>query len=208
MTREEAFRKEFTTFIKRDGARKLYGWLLESDFFTAPASSKYHSAFPEGLCEHSLRTFDRLRNLWIAEHGLESLTEAILESMAICGLLHDVCKANFYKVSTRNVKNEEKGTWEKQPYYEVDEMLPYGHGEKSVYILSQFIHLSEEEAMAIRWHMGGFDSSAQGAALSKAFRKYPLALMLHIADMQANYWDEEEGVQTLDGTNRISQYAA
>lgn len=131
MTREEAFRKEFTTFIKRDGARKLYGWLLESDFFTAPASSKYHSAFPEGLCEHSLRTFDRLRNLWIAEHGIESLTEEILESMAICGLLHDVCKANFYKVSTRNVKNEEKGTWEKQPYYEVDEMLPYGHGESA-----------------------------------------------------------------------------
>lgn len=204
MSREETFRKEFDRYIKRDGARKLLGWLLESDFFTAPASARYHSAFPEGLIEHSLRVFYRLRDLWMNEYGTEKLTEEVMESLAICGLLHDVCKANFYTISLRNVKNDETGVWEKKPYYEVKELFPYGHGEKSVYILSQFIKLSEEEAMAIRWHMGAFDDSAKGHALSQAFRSYPLALMLHLADMQANYLDEIEGVQALDGTGKVS----
>lgn len=204
MDREETFRKEFASYIKRDGARKLLGWLLESDFFVAPASARYHSAFPGGLVEHSLRVFYRLRDLWMNEYGVEKLTEEIMESLAICGLLHDICKANFYTISMRNVKNDETGKWEKKPYYEVQDILPYGHGEKSVYILRSFIPLKEEEAMAIRWHMGAFDDSAKGHALSQAFRSYPLALMLHLADMQANYLDEMEGVQAINGNGEIS----
>lgn len=204
MNREETFRREFDRNIKRDGNRKLLGWLLGSDFFTAPASTKFHSAFEGGLVEHSLRVFYRLRDLWIHEHGAENITEEVMESLAVCGLLHDVCKANFYTISMRNVKNEETGVWEKKPYYEVKEQFPYGHGEKSVYILRSFIKLSDEEAMAIRWHMGAFDDSAKGHALSQAFRTYPLALMLHIADMQANYWDEIEGVQAISGAGKIS----
>lgn len=122
--------------------------------------------------------------------GFTELTNSII----VCGLGHDLCKANFYKVETRNAKNE-AGEWVQVPYYTVDDQLPYGHGEKSVYILSRFIELTEAEAMAIRWHMGGFDDAVKGGsyALSRVFEKYPLALALHIADMQATYWDEVRG---------------
>lgn len=114
------------------------------------------------------------------------------ESIAICALLHDLCKANFYKVSTRNVKNEQTGKWEKAPFYQVEDQFPYGHGEKSVFLIERFIRLSTEEAVAIRWHMGGYDEAVKGGsyAQSAAFDKYPLALALHLADMQATHMDE------------------
>ena len=107
----------------------------------------------------------------------------------ICGLLHDVCKAIFYKVGTRNVKIDVTGQWEKVPFYQVADQLPYGHGEKSVYLIERFMRLRTEEAMAIRWHMGGFDDAAKGGcfAISEAYDKYPLAVKLHIADLKATY---------------------
>ncbi|SCJ34752.1 Uncharacterised protein [Anaerotruncus sp. 2789STDY5834896] len=106
--------------------------------------------------------------------------------------MHDLCKANFYKVSTRNVKNEQTGKWEKAPFYQVEDQFPYGHGEKSVFLIERFIRLSTEEAVAIRWHMGGYDEAVKGGsyAQSAAFDKYPLALALHLADMQATHMDE------------------
>lgn len=195
MDRQDDFCREFSAYIKRAGSEKVLGWLLRSDFFTAPASTKYHSAVKGGLCLHSLLTFYRLRALWIAEYGAESLTEKVMESLAICALLHDICKVDYYTVAYKNVKDEAKDKWNKEPFYTVNDQLPYGHGEKSVYILMTYMELTEEEAMAIRWHMGGFDDSANGSVMAQAFRKYPLALLLHIADMQANYFDEEEGVK-------------
>lgn len=194
MDREFQFKNEFDMHIKRDGVRQLLGWLFDSDFFTAPASTKYHSACPGGLLKHSLCTFYRLRDLWISENGMENLTPEIMESLAICGLLHDICKANFYTVDFRKVKNDDTGVWEKKPYYAVKDELPYGHGEKSVYIISQFMKLTEEEAMAIRWHMGAYGDDAKSPALQVATRKYPLVLMLQMADMMASNWDEEEGL--------------
>jgi hypothetical protein len=118
------------------------------------------------------------------------------ESIAICGLLHDVCKANFYKPETRNRKNSH-GKWEAYKAYAIDDQLPFGHGEKSVYIINSFMKLTREEAMAIRWHMGAFDDAVKGGcnALSKAFSLYPLAVMLHTADLQATYLDEMEIVK-------------
>lgn len=176
--------------VRRDGADRLLDWLSGTDFFTAPASTRFHAAYDGGLAEHSVHVYRRLLHLLRAEYS-----EAVpytADTIALCGLLHDVCKADFYTVSTRNVKNEITGEWEKKPFYAVDDRLPYGHGEKSVYILSGFLKLNREEAMAIRWHMGGFDDTAKGGspALSAALERYPLALFLHLADMQATYIDE------------------
>lgn len=184
--------------IVRPGADKLLGWLENSDFFTAPASTRFHLARPGGLVEHSIHVYARLRELFSREKerdndGLIELLPEEEEAIAVCALLHDICKANFYAVEMRNRKNEQ-GQWEKYPFYVVDDQLPYGHGEKSVYIASGFMKLSREEAMAIRWHMGAFDDSVKGGsyAMGGAFEKFPLALLLHMADMQATYLDEVE----------------
>jgi len=178
---KEKFIKIYNNCIKREGSDKLLEWLLKSDFFTAPASTRFHGAKEGGLLEHSINVYNRF----------ECDNE---ETRAICALLHDLCKVNFYAVSQRNVKNEETNKWEKQPYYTVDDKLPYGHGEKSVYIIGGFMKLTREEAMAIRWHMGGFDDSVRGGsyAMSGAFEQFPLALKLHIADLEATYLDEVE----------------
>ena len=113
-----------------------------------------------------------------------------MENIAVATLLHDVCKVNFYEVQMRNVKVD--GFWEQVPYFSVNDSLPYGHGEKSVYILSGFMRLTRDEAMAINWHMGGFDKRVVGGdySLSKAFSDYPFATIVHIADIMATYFDE------------------
>lgn len=144
---KDEFLKIYTDNIHREGADKLLDWLKSSDFFTAPASAKYHSSHEGGLCEHSINVYRRLSSV-ITSSKAEIINPKgipVSETIAICGLLHDVCKVNFYTVSTRNVKNEETGVWEKKPYYAVDDQLPYGHGEKSVYIISGFMKLSREE---------------------------------------------------------------
>lgn len=194
---KEQFIEIYKEHINRDGSDALLAWLEKSDFFIAPASTKYHGAFEGGLCEHSLNVYERLKDVCASEfvfHGqFWPEDENVANSIALCALLHDVCKAEFYKVDYRNAKDT-NGVWQKVPYYTVDDQLPYGHGEKSVYIVSGFLKLTREEAMSIRWHMGGFDDSVKGGsyALSEAFKKYPLALLLHIADMQATYLDERE----------------
>lgn len=181
----------YTTHIKRDGADKLLDYLINSDFFTAPASARFHLCDEGGLCQHSLNVYKRLVKLVNDEYGANSPYSD--ETIAICGLLHDVCKVNFYTVDYRNSK--ENGVWVKVPYYRVEEKFPFGHGEKSVFILSQYIKPSPEEAMAINWHMGGFDDRVKGGsyALSEAMAKYKLVLLMHIADLEASYLDEERG---------------
>lgn len=173
--------------IKRDGIEALLSWLEASDFFTAPASTKFHLSEEGGLCAHSINVYERLMRLCEAEWGEDGFNR---ESVAIIGLFHDLCKTNIYKVEMRNVK--ENGEWVQKPYFTVDDSLPYGHGEKSVYMLSGFMKLTREEAMAINWHMGGFDLRVQAGSYdySKAYNKYPLALMVHLADMQATFLDE------------------
>ena len=120
------------------------------------------------------------------------------ESIAICGLLHDICKANFYTISYRNAKNE-RGQWEKVPYYTVDDQFPFGHGEKSVFVVERFMRLRENEAIAIRWHMGGFDEAAKsgGFSISHAYEKYPLAVLLHMADLEATYLSEQGPAESI-----------
>jgi len=176
--------------IKREGAEKLLDWLNTTDFFTCPASTKFHSAHEGGLCEHSVNVYHRLLTLVKQEFGKDWQKTVSLETVTIVALLHDVCKANTYKTEFRNVKQD--GNWVQQPFYTVDDALPYGHGEKSVYIINGFMRLTREEAMAINWHMGGFDARVRGGSysLSDAFYKYPFGVLMHVADILATYLDE------------------
>ena len=189
MGEKKDFIKEFTEIytskINREGADKLLDWLLKSDFTTCPASTK------GGLIEHSVKAYKRfVRNL-VKEYGENWQDHISEESAAMIGLLHDICKVGYYKQEMRNVK--EDGIWVQKPYYTVDDKLPYGHGEKSVYIISGFMKLTREEAMAINWHMGGFDTRVQGGSysISGAFYEFPVALIFHLSDLEATYLDEQ-----------------
>lgn len=191
---KERFIEVYKTNITRAGSDKLLNFLMSenSDFFTAPASTRYHCAYEGGLCDHSLHVYDCLkayleRNRVKDEYGL-SYPE---ESIAVVALLHDICKVNLYRTSFRNKKNDATGVWEKVPYYEYHDTLPYGHGEKSVYIVSSYMRLTREEAMAIRWHMG-FSGEENVNTIGRALGMFPLALAAHIADMEATFYIEGE----------------
>lgn len=181
---QQRFLDLYHSSIKRDGADALLEWISSSDFFTAPASTRFHGAYEGGLLAHSLNVYDCL----IGELESAKLIDAYsLETIKIVSLLHDICKANFYKKGTRNVK--ENGQWVTKEIFEIDEKFPCGHGEKSVIILQNFIRLEAEEIYAIRAHMGGFDTSVKGGDyfIGKIFEKSKLALLLHLADMKATY---------------------
>ena len=173
--------------IKRDGIENLLSWLETTDFFDCPASTKFHLAEAGGLCLHSINVYKRLLMLATNEFGEENINH---ESIAIVALFHDVCKCCTYKVEMRNVK--ENGEWVQKPFYAVDDQLPYGHGEKSVYIINGYLRLTREEALAINWHMGGFDRRVMGGdmSLAGAYYKYPICTLAHIADIMATYLDE------------------
>ena len=180
MSAKEEFIELFQEHIHRDGAEALLDYLTNKcDFFTAPASARYHGAYAGGLCEHSLNVYYCLAD-YLARERVTDLVS----------LLHDVCKIGCYKPSTRNVKGED-GKWTKVPTYQYEDPLPYGHGEKSVYVVNGFVRLTREEAMAIRWHMG-FSGTEDSRLVGKAFAKYPLAFALSVADMEATYFLEEE----------------
>lgn len=183
--------------IKRDGIEALLEWLERSDFFVAPASTKYHGAYEGGLCTHSLNVAHCLGELLDAHPEVE----ASRESVAICSLFHDICKVNLYQQGVRNVKDE-NGQWVKATVYEINEKFPCGdHADKSIIILQQFIKLLPEEILAIRAHMGGFDNAVKGGSyfVGKIFEKSKLALFLHIADLKATYTldDKETNYATL-----------
>lgn len=211
---KETFLEIYRERIKRPGADKLLEWLESSDFFEAPASTRFHLCRPGGLVEHSIHVYDRLRELYSNElsrntEGPVILSDEDEESIAICGLLHDLCKVNLYRKEPKNqktydpekvkaawkgsVKHDDLGDfiWESVMGYKHDDRLPYGHGEKSVYIISGFMKLSRDEAFAIRFHMGPWqDGEKQNAG--NAFNMFPLAAMTHMADMLATYLDEKE----------------
>ena len=165
MTDKEEFISIFSEKIKREGAEKLLDFLEnKSDFFTSPASSRFHNAFEGGLLRHSLNVYkclvDYLERPRVKEVYKLNVSE---ETAAIVALLHDICKVNTYTISYRNSKNEKTGQWEKVPYYAIDDQFPYGHGEKSVFLIERKMRLKIEEAMAIRWHMGEFGDKNSNA---------------------------------------------
>ena len=188
---QQTFLEIYQQHIHRDGAERFLEYLTgpASDFFTAPASTRYHGAYAGGLAEHSVNVYQCLRAYLDRErvkdvYGLSYSDETV----ALVSLLHDVCKIGCYKVSTRNVKDEQ-GVWQKVPFYQFDDPMPYGHGEKSVYIISGFMRLSREEAFAIRYHMG-FSGIEDKGSVGKAFEQFPLAFALSVADMEATYFLE------------------
>lgn len=186
---KQRFVEVYTQNVTRLGADKLLDWLRSpnSDFFSAPASTRFHGSYEGGLCEHSLNVYDCLKSYLASEFVKENFPQPFSEeSIAIASLLHDLCKVNVYRTSWRNKKNDETGQWEKVPFYEFNDMLPYGHGEKSVYIISGFMRLTRDEAMAIRWHMG-FSGEENKNTIGSALEMYPLALATHVADMEATY---------------------
>ena len=173
----------FDKYVTRDGASELREWLLESDFFTAPASTRFHGSHEGGLCEHSLNVWKQMVRLLKAYPEIKTTGETV----AVIALLHDVCKVGLYKVDYRNAKNE-AGQWEKVPYYVYDEQFSYGnHGGKSVYLIGKHIKLTDQEAVAVQCHMGNEDGKY---STSDAYRQFPLAWLLHVADEASTYLDD------------------
>lgn len=185
---KEQFINICKTEINRDGIDKLLQWLESSDFYQAPASTKYHGNYAGGLLEHSINVYNNLNKL------VDIYYPNVFpkETLAIISLFHDLCKVNFYKPSTRNVKGED-GKWFAKPTFEVDEKVPLGHGEKSCILLQSFITLTLDELLAIRWHMGGFDSATKGGeyGMSKASEITPLVTLLQMADMVSTLFEEK-----------------
>ena len=192
MDSKEVFLQIYRDNIHREGSDALLDYLEhKSDFFTSPASARFHGSYPGGLCEHSVNVYrcleaylerERVRELY----GLDYSPETV----ALVSLLHDVCKIGCYRGGTRNVKGPD-GKWQSVPTFFYEDNLPYGHGEKSVYILSGFLRLTREEAMAIRWHMG-FSGDEDKRLVGQALQQYPLAFALSVADMEATYVLENE----------------
>ena len=194
MASREEFIDVYRTYIHREGSEELLDYLMnKSDFFSAPASARFHGAYVGGLCDHSVNVFRCLED-YLARPRVKEVygLDYDMESVAIVALLHDLCKVGCYKAGTRNVKNETTGQWEKVPTFFYEDKLPYGHGEKSVYIISGFMRLSREEAMAIRWHMG-FSGPEDERTVGQALEQYPLAFALATADMEAAYFLEGDG---------------
>ncbi|MEG2393975.1 MAG: hydrolase [Ruthenibacterium sp.] len=180
------FIRIFSENVTRTGTQQLLDWLGTTDFYTAPASTRFHGACESGLVMHSLNVYNVLMQRYFEDTDNR-------ESFTICALLHDLCKANYYKSGFRNVKNDVTGQWEKVPTFHVQDQFPFGHGEKSVYLIERFLRLKPAEAVAIRWHMGGFDDSVRGGSftISDAYNEYPLAVKLHLADLEATYLVEK-----------------
>lgn len=193
MSIKEKFIEIYNREITRPGADKMLEFLQspKSDFFTAPASTRFHGAYEGGLCEHSINVYECLRD-YMERPRVKELygLEVSPETIAIVSLLHDVCKIKCYKKGKRNVKDE-TGKWISVDTFEFDDTLPYGHGEKSVYMISPYMQLTREEAFAIRYHMG-FSGGEDVRNVGKAFEMFPLAFALSTADMEATYFLENE----------------
>ena len=180
-------KEEFIKLLRetnREGIENLLDFLEKSDFYKAPASTRFHGSKEQGLLEHSLKVYEILEEKMKHTPIKIDIPE---ESIRITALLHDICKTNYYSVDYRNAKNA-LGVWEKVPYYKVDDAIPYGHGEKSVMMISEYIKLTNDEKYAIRWHMGYTEPKELYGTIGLAYTKYPFALLMHEADLEATYF--------------------
>ena len=185
---EKKMKEKFIQLLRktnREGIEDLINFIEEkTDFFTAPASTRFHGSHEGGLLEHSMKVYEildyKIKNNVIDLHVPE-------DTIIIVSLLHDICKVNFYKVDYRNAKNA-RGEWEKVPYYTIDDTIPYGHGEKSVMMITEYIKLTPEEKYSIRWHMGYTEPKENYNAISATYKKYKVALLTHEADLEATYF--------------------
>lgn len=169
--------------INRNGLDDFLTWLKGTDFFKAPASTKFHGNYEGGLCEHSLNVYRQL-----VELNERFDLKIDKEALVICGLFHDVCKADMYVKVPRNVKDAD-GKWTTKYIWGVEEQIPLGHGEKSCILIQRYMPLATDELLAIRWHMGGFDSASRGGdwSMSRAQEKVKLVTLLQVADMLSSH---------------------
>ena len=194
--------EELLLSTNRKGIEDLIPFIRKSDFYTAPASTRFHSCHESGLLEHSLAVYDCLsskKSSGVWSDALSNITDA---NIIISALLHDICKSFFYVIEFRNKKiysdtgskkdSNGRFDWESVPSYTVDDKVPLGHGDKSVIMLSEFIRLEKPEMYAIRWHMGFSEPKENWGSLGITFRKYPLALALSESDLEATYLLEKE----------------
>lgn len=188
----------YSVNINRKGAPALLDWLDRNGFFEAPASRKYHLAHPGGLATHSMNVFKRLLEIterdMFGGKGQGYLSRDVMETVAILGLLHDVCKVGVYHQETKRRKSPDTGKWEDSLGYTFRDPFPLGHGEKSLFLLARHMELTEEEALAIRWHMGAYDDAAKGGSrsMTEAMNLSPWVWRLQEADMCAAWIDEKE----------------
>lgn len=179
---KDYFVKLFSMYVTRPGADKLLAWLETTDFYTAPASTRFHGDYEGGLVEHSIHVWEELVRILKAYPEVK----VSAETAAVVALLHDLCKIGCYKVELRNTKVN--NTWIKKPVYVFKEDFCYGgHGSKSVYLAQKYMDLTEQEAVAINCHMGYADRSPNDYSLGGAYEQYPLAWLLHVADESATF---------------------
>ena len=189
----QAMITKFETLLQetcRDGIDRLLEFIRKSDFYTAPASTKFHGSYEGGLLEHSLNVYNRLHEkmttdpIWIQVAEKKGYTE---ENYIISALLHDLCKTYYYTTEMRN-KKDENGKWIQVPFYTVEDKIPLGHGVKSVFMIEEYIKLKPCERYSVRWHMGMYDiTHTESYTLGNAMELHPLVLALHEADMEATH---------------------
>jgi hypothetical protein len=208
MTNIERFKQIVADTISRDGIDNLMEWVEhETDFFTAPASTRYPGSYEGGLLEHSLNVYDRLvREM---QHTVGAGWEDIYspEAVAIVALFRDLCQIDRY-IITEKWRKDEDGQWESYEAYDYNrEKSEMGHGSQSVFYLQKFIQLTEAEAQAIYWNMGAYDISpyATLAACSETFKWNPLSFLVHRADMAATYVVENEAFVYGEGEQEVAQ---
>lgn len=179
---QKHFTELYSKYITRPGADKLFSWIESTDFFTAPASTRFHGAYEGGLAKHSVHVWEELVRLLKAYPEVK----VSAETAAIVSLLHDLCKIGCYKVELRNTKVN--GVWVSKPIYVFKEDFCYGgHGSKSVFLIQKYMNLTETEAVAINCHMGAWDRNPTDYSIGSAYEEYPLAWLLHVADESATY---------------------
>lgn len=183
--------------VQRDGIERLVEYLRSSDFYRAPASTRYHSCHEGGLLEHTMKVYQCLINKVSNPIWGEIIKNTSRDTLIIIALLHDLCKTNFYVPERKSRKTGRqlpngKPEWEDYMGYSIDDKLPFGHGEKSVYMASGFIRLTREEALCLRWHMGFSEGKENMNSLSAAIKLFPLILALNEADTEATYLLEKE----------------
>lgn len=186
----------------REGIEDLIKFYRKSDFYHAPASTKFHSCHDGGLLEHSMNVYQclcEMKDMPVWKEAFEGIGDDTLIISALC---HDTCKANMYKPEWRNKKVYcEDGSkydaggnfdWVSVQSYSIDDQMPLGHGEKSVMIVGTYISLKPVERYAIRWHMGFTEPKENWNYFTKSIQRYPFVLAVHMADLQATYLLEEE----------------
>lgn len=172
-----------------EGMDELLMWLAHTDWYTAPASSRFHLACAGGLVAHSLSVYERLLEL----ADMYAPGEYEPEDLIISALFHDLCKVENYKKGSRNVKNPDTGKWETVPCYNIDQKFHVGHSQGSVILLQRFIKLKLPVMYAILGHMGAWDTSIKGGDryVSEIHDECHLAVLLHMADYISSKMFEE-----------------